>query len=71
MFGEVPAGRVKYTETTKFILSFLYIGNVQRFYSVAIKRKSPLLMGGILLHFTKARKYFLNVLMGRISSDTN
>lgn len=39
-----PPGRVEYAETTKFILSFLYIVTVQCFYSVMAKCKSPLLM---------------------------
>lgn len=56
MVGEVPAERVKYAETTKFILSFLHIVTVQCFHSVMVKCKNPLLMGGILLHFTKAEK---------------
>ena len=55
-----PPGRVEYTETTKFILLFLHIVTVQCFYSVIVKCESLLLMGGILLHFAKARKCFLN-----------
>ena len=56
-----PPGRVEYAETTKFILSFLYIVTVQCFYSVMAKCKSPLLMVIISLHFTKVKKRFLNV----------
>ena len=48
-----PPGRVEYTETTKFILLFLYIVSFQCFHSVMVKCKSPLLMGVFLGHYKK------------------